>query len=154
MFPRDLSSKLEKWAVAGDRKPLVIRGARQVGKTVTVKIFGERFESFIYLNLDIPGESDIFQRKLPIQDTFQAILLKSKRSLVKGKTLLFLDEVQNCPEAVESLRYFYEELPHVHVIAAGSLLELPSMTNTSVFRLAVFSSISSILCASGNSSQP
>ena len=124
MFPRDLSSKLEKWAVAGGRKPLVIRGARQVGKTVTVKMFGERFESFIYLNLDIPGESDIFQRKLPIQDTFQAILLKSKRSLVKGKTLLFLDEVQNCPEAVESLRYFYEELPHVHVIAAGSLLEI------------------------------
>ena len=124
MFPRDLSSKLEQWAVAEDRKPLVIRGARQVGKTVTVKMFGERFESFIYLNLDVSGESDIFRRRLPIQDTFQAILLKSKRSLVKGKTLLFLDEVQNCPEAVESLRYFYEELPHVHVIAAGSLLEI------------------------------
>ncbi len=124
MFPRDLLTKLELWAVAEDRKPLVIRGARQVGKTVTVKMFGERFESFIYLNLDVHGESDIFRRKLPVQDTFQAILLKSKQSPVKGKTLLFLDEVQNCPEAVESLRYFYEELPHIHVIAAGSLLEI------------------------------
>jgi len=124
MFPRDLLSKLELWAVSENRKPLIIRGARQVGKTVTVKMFGERFESFIYLNLDVPGESDIFRRKLPIQDTFQAVLLRSKRSFVKGKTLLFLDEVQNCPEAVESLRYFYEELPHLHVVAAGSLLEI------------------------------
>jgi len=77
MFPRDLLTKLELWAVAEDRKPLVIRGARQVGKTVTVKMFGERFESFIYLNLDVHGESDIFRWKLPVQETFQAILLKA-----------------------------------------------------------------------------
>lgn len=124
MFPRDLFTKLEHWAASEDRKPMVLRGARQVGKTVAVKMFGERFERFIYLNLDIPGESDIFRRKLPVRDTFQAILLKTKKTFVKGKTLLFLDEIQNCPEAVESLRYFHEELPHVHVIAAGSLLEI------------------------------
>ena len=82
MFPRDLLSKLELWAIAEGRKPLVIRGARQVGKTVTVRMFGKRFESLIYLNLDVPGESHIFRRRLPVQGTFQAILLKSKRSLV------------------------------------------------------------------------
>ena len=124
MFPRDLLPKLSQWAASENRKPLVIRGARQVGKTVTVKMFGKRFENFIYLNIDIPGEADIFRRGLPVQDTFQAILLKTRRSLVKGKTLLFLDEVQNCPEAVESLRYFHEDLPQIHVIAAGSLLEI------------------------------
>ena len=124
MFTRAFLSILELWAEAEDRKPLIVRGARQVGKTVAVKLFGERFDRFIYLNLELPRESDIFRRKLPVQETFQAILLKSRLPLVKGQTLLFIDEIQNCPEAVEILRYFYEDLPEIHVIAAGSLLEI------------------------------
>ena len=124
MFPREFLLKLEQWAGSKDRKPLVVRGARQVGKTVAVKLFGERFERFIYLNLDLPGDSDIFRRKLSVQETFQAILMKPGLSPVEGQTLLFIDEIQNCPEAVEILRYFYEDLPEIHVVAAGSLLEI------------------------------
>jgi predicted AAA+ superfamily ATPase len=124
MFPREFLLKLEQWARSEDRKPLVVRGARQVGKTVTVKLFGERFKRFIYLNLDLPRDSDIFHRRLSVQDTFQAILMKPGLSPVKGRTLLFIDEIQNCPEAVEILRYFYEDLPEIHVVAAGSLLEI------------------------------
>jgi len=124
VFTRDILSKLEQWADSEDRKPLVIRGARQVGKTVAVKLFGEHFERFINLNLDLPEESDIFRRRLPVKETFQAILVKSRLPQTEGRTLLFLDEIQNCPEAVESLRYFYEDLPGIYVIAAGSLLEI------------------------------
>lgn len=124
MFPRDIISKLETWSDSTGHKPLVLRGARQVGKTVAVKMFSEGFERFIYLNLDVPGESDIFRRGLSVREVFQAILLKSRATQTKGRTLLFLDEIQNCPEAVESLRYFYEDLPEIYVVAAGSLLEI------------------------------
>ena len=124
MFPRELLSTLELWADSSDRKPLVLRGARQVGKTVAVKLFGEQFNRFIYLNLELPGESDLFRRRMPVRDTFQAILLKSRPVRTEGRTLLVLDEIQNCLEAVESLRYFHEELPEIRVIATGSLLEI------------------------------
>ena len=124
MLPRKIVLPLERWANSPYRKPMVLRGARQVGKTVAVKLFGERYERFIYLDLERAGEADIFLRGLPIDQIFQAILLKSKTPHVEGRTLLFLDEIQNCPEAVENLRYFYEELPEIHVIAAGSLLEV------------------------------
>jgi uncharacterized protein len=124
MFPRNVLLKLEQWEKSEDRKPLIIRGARQVGKTVAVKLFGERFDRFVYLNLERPGDADLFRRGLSVQDLFQAILLKSKPSRGRGRTLLFIDEIQNCPEAVESLRYFYEDLPEVPVVAAGSLLEI------------------------------
>ena len=124
MFPRKFLSDLELWAESDGRKPLVVRGARQVGKTVTVKMFGKRFERFIYLNLELRGDSDIFRRKLPVNETFQAIILKSGLHPTEGRTLLFIDEIQNCPEAVEILRYFYEDLPEIYVVAAGSLLEI------------------------------
>ena len=89
MFPREFLSKLEQWADSEDRKPLVVRGARQVGKTMAVKMFGQRFERFIYLNLDLPGEADIFRRRLPVQETFQAIIIKSRLSPAQGRTLVF-----------------------------------------------------------------
>lgn len=124
MFPRLILSQLKDWAASSDRKPLILRGARQVGKTVAVQLFGKQFDHFIHLNLDIPQEGDIFRRKLPIHDLYQAILLRHQITADKRSVLLFLDEIQNCPEAVEMLRYFYESLPKVHVIAAGSLLEI------------------------------
>jgi predicted AAA+ superfamily ATPase len=123
-FPRDILLELEKWKSSPNRKPLILRGARQVGKTVAVKMFGERYDKFIYLNLDLPHERIIFEKKLPVQDTFQAILLKHKKNMVDGRLLLFLDEIQECSEAVESLRYFHEDLPNIDVVAAGSLLEI------------------------------
>lgn len=124
MFNRDILLRFEAWADLPNRKPLILRGARQVGKTVAVNLFGERFDRFVSLNLDDPGEGGIFGRGLTINDTFQAILLKKKMPAREGRTLLFLDEIQNKPEAVASLRYFFEQLPDVYVIAAGSLLEV------------------------------
>jgi len=87
-------------------------------------MFANQFEEFLSINLDIPREGDIFRQGLPVQDIFQGICLRRQVSLPRGRMLLFLDEIQNCPEAVEALRYFYEVLPQVHVIAAGSLLEI------------------------------
>ena len=124
MFKRTIHERLEAWMLAKDRKPLVLRGARQVGKTVAVKMFGERFDRFICMNLDLTEDADLFRRNLNVKDLYQAILLKQRVGSTEGKTLLFLDEIQNCPEAVNYLRYFYEMLPHIHVIAAGSLLEI------------------------------
>ncbi len=123
MFNRNAINDLKKWTDSPDRKPLILRGARQVGKTSLVNLFSKNFDNYIYLNLEIPSEAKLFQRELSISDLFQSILL-NKNISIKGKTLLFIDEIQNSPEAVNSLRYFYEELPELYVIGAGSLLEV------------------------------
>ena len=124
MFQRDILLKMQSWAQSKTRKPLVLRGARQVGKTVAVGLFSENFDNFIAINLDEPGQADIFQKNMPVEDIYQAICLKNRVRASEGKTLLFLDEIQSCPQAVETLRFFYESLPDVYVIAAGSLLEI------------------------------
>ncbi len=124
MFSRDILAQLEKWADNPGRKPLILRGARQVGKTSAVKLFSERFDRFIYMDLELPRAGDPFRRNLDVRSLFQAILLKTGSQPSDGKTLLFLDEIQSCPEAISYLRFFYEELPDIHVIAAGSLLEI------------------------------
>jgi len=125
-FSRTILKDLRAWAgkETGARKPLILRGARQVGKTVVGKMFGRTFETFLYLNLDKKKTRRFFERDLDVSDLFQALLLHLNLPAKKGKTLLFLDEIQECPPAVEYLRYFYEELPHLHVMAAGSLLEI------------------------------
>lgn len=124
MFPRAITADLEAWANNAVRKPLILRGARQVGKTVAVSLFGKNYERFIQLNLEKPGDARLFKQDLDVKDLFQAILLHQRDPHPKGRTLLFLDEIQSCPEAIAALRHFYEELPEVHVIAAGSLLEI------------------------------
>jgi predicted AAA+ superfamily ATPase len=91
---------------------------------VAVSLFGENYERFILLNLEKPGDARLFRQGLDVKDLFQAILLHQREPHQKGRTLLFLDEIQSCPEAIATLRHFYEELPEVHVIAAGSLLEI------------------------------
>jgi hypothetical protein len=123
MLDRKIIESLRKWAISPLRKPLVLRGARQVGKTTAVKIFAGDFEDFIDVNLERPGETNFFKRNLPVREIYQAILSAKNISPQNGKQLLFIDEIQNCPEALNSLRYFYEEMPELHVIAAGSLLE-------------------------------
>ena len=124
MFPRAVDSKLKAWMDTKGRKPLIVRGARQVGKTVAVKLFARHFDHFVNLNMDLAADAELFQRRLDIRDLYQAILLKRRISASEGNILLFLDEIQSCPEAVDSLRYFHEVLPDVFVIAAGSLLEI------------------------------
>lgn len=109
-------------AKKNNRKPLVLRGARQVGKTTVVNLFAEEFEQYIYLNLELKEDRDIFETDSSVSEIFDAILfLKEKQ---RGKeTLLFIDEIQNSSKAVAQLRYFFEEIPELYVIAAGSLLE-------------------------------
>ena len=124
MFKREILRRLADWKDKPDRKPLVLRGARQVGKTTAVELFSAAYDQFISLNLEKPEEAKLFARSLPAADRLQAIRFFKGLPSIQGRTLLFLDEVQNSPEAVSSLRYFHEDLPGLHVIAAGSLLEI------------------------------
>ena len=107
-----------------NRKPLIIRGARQVGKSFIVEKFGkEHFDKLLVINFELmPKFKGCFEQLEPLK-IVDAIELLSKESISIGKTLLFLDEIQLCPRALLSLRYFKEKLPELHVIAAGSLLE-------------------------------
>ena len=124
MFGRSILLHLNAWKESSDRKPLILRGARQVGKTTAIELFSREYDQFISLNLEKPGEADLFSRNLPVRELFQAILLQKNLPRSPGRVLLFLDEVQNSPDALRLLRYFHEDLPGLHVIAAGSLLEI------------------------------
>ncbi len=122
MIERTILKELELWAKKSDRKPLILRGARQVGKTTAVNMFASQFEQYIYLNLDKQEEKILFEREISFQDLLTSIFfLKNKHK--KANTLIFIDEIQNSPKAVSLLRYFYEEAPNIYVITAGSLLE-------------------------------
>jgi predicted AAA+ superfamily ATPase len=125
MFKRLISNNLETWQKSPSRKPLILRGARQVGKTVAIRMFAETYEQFTELNLEISENAALFERGLNPTEILQAIRLKFGISDSNtGNWLLFLDEIQACPAAVAQLRYFYEQVPALHVIAAGSLLEV------------------------------
>lgn len=124
MFDRSILAFLRTWKESPDRKPLILRGARQAGKTTAVELFSRGYDQFLSLNLEKPEEAGLFSRNLPVKDLFQAILLHKNLPRSSGKVLLFLDEVQNAPDAVRLLRYFHEDFPELHVIAAGSLLEI------------------------------
>lgn len=123
MFNRDALSDLRKWKNNVNRKPLVLRGARQVGKTTLVNLFAQEFEQYIYLNLDIPENSDLFNESKNIDELVDGIFLLHNKLKSSSQNLIFIDEIQNSPAAVGWLRYFYEEKKHLFVIAAGSLLE-------------------------------
>lgn len=123
MFYRKIIDELNAWKLRAERKPLVLRGARQVGKTTAVDIFSKEFDQYVYLNLEKNSEAEIFNRGLPIDELIQAVFLSKNISRTDGTTLIFIDEIQNSAPAVAMLRYFYEEAKDLHVIAAGSLLE-------------------------------
>jgi hypothetical protein len=125
MFERNLFNILIKWKNKQGRKPLVIRGARQVGKTFAVRQFGhDAFDTCIYINLEHKDHAAIFNRMMSVKDRLELIQLKFSAKIRPGATLLFIDEVQNSSIAMNQLRYFFEEMPDLHVIAAGSLLEV------------------------------
>lgn len=123
MFNRDITNELKKWAAIPSRKPLILRGARQVGKTTAVNLFSKDFDQYIYLNLEKEEQREIFERKYPFADLLTTLFLFAKKQRSGGKTLIFIDEIQNSPKAIALLRYFYEEANDLFVIAAGSLLE-------------------------------
>jgi predicted AAA+ superfamily ATPase len=115
---------LRKWKNQADRLPIILRGARQVGKSFIVEKFGsENFESLLTVNFEFQPElRDCFSNFDP-QSICAKLEIAFKTRIIPGKTLLFFDEIQNCPRAITSLRYFKEKFPTLHVIAAGSLLE-------------------------------
>ena len=123
MFDRNILLELEKWKINPNRKPLILRGARQVGKTTVIKSFSEKFDQFIYLNLDLDEDIALFEDKKPFEELLDGIFFLKGKKKDLGKTLLFIDEIQSSPSAVEKIRYFYEKAPDLYVIAAGSLLE-------------------------------
>ena len=124
MIYRQLIEELQKWSEQDNRKPLVLRGARQVGKTTLVDEFGKQYDVYLKLNLEHNTDAVIFTRSDDVKEIFQYICLQKKVKVnEKKRTLLFIDEIQNEPRAVGLLRYFYEELPWLHIIAAGSRLQ-------------------------------
>lgn len=115
---------IKKWYRKGNRKPLIIRGARQVGKSFLVRDFARR-ESLSLLDINFekePESADFFDQR-SIQKTCELLELQYKKRITPQNTILFLDEIQAAPQVIPVLRYFYEERPELCVIAAGSLLE-------------------------------
>jgi predicted AAA+ superfamily ATPase len=124
MFKRQLLIELEKWRQNMPRKPLVIRGARQVGKTTLVNQFAAQYDQYIYLNLELSEDKEPFENFTSIENLINTLFfLKNKTLAKKSNTLIFIDEIQEVPKALNILRYFYELAPEISVIAAGSMLE-------------------------------
>lgn len=156
---RDLNSELCVWKSQQDFKPLLLRGARQVGKTFLIREFGAaEFTNLVEVNFELfPKLKRCFSELDPYQIVSE--LEMTLRVIIEpGKTLLFLDEIQECPQAIMALRYFKEKMPGLHVIGAGSLLEF--VLNEEEFRMPVGRveylylkplSFSEFLEASGNS---
>ena len=124
MFERIAIRYLRSWATKEERKPLVLRGARQVVKTTLVELFAQDFDTYIYLNLEERENAELFAADYSFEDLLAGIYFKANKQQDENKrTLIFIDEIQNEPKAVQVLRYFYEKRPDLYVIAAGSLLE-------------------------------
>jgi uncharacterized protein len=123
---RTINQSLIQWATSKRRKPLLLRGARQVGKTYAIEVLGKTHFDNHLVKIDfekLPQLIKIFAQDLDVCRIVQELELALARPIVPGITLLFFDEIQQCPNALMSLRYFYEDMPELHVAAAGSLLE-------------------------------
>ena len=121
---RKAMTYLEEWGKDEERKPLIVRGARQVGKTYLVRAYAEKnFANLVEINFDLTPEKAEYFKAADIDEIIQLLEADSNQRIESGKTLLFLDEIQAAPEVLHKLRYFYEKKPRLHVIAAGSLLD-------------------------------
>jgi Predicted ATPase (AAA+ superfamily) len=123
---RTIDKELSKWKTDEYRKPLLLRGARQVGKSSTVRELGKQFDYFLEINFEKKDSKDakaLFERTSSPKQICDELSLLYDTPIIPGRTFLFFDEIQACIPAISSLRYFYEEYPELHVAAAGSLLE-------------------------------
>ena len=122
---REVEVRLLAWKQDPGRKVLLVRGARQVGKTYSIRELGKTFRHFVEVNFEEDPEIRVFFR-----DSLNPVRIREKLAayfatpIVAGETMLFFDEIQACPEALSALRFFHEKMPDLHVVAAGSLLEL------------------------------
>ncbi|MCX2481034.1 AAA family ATPase [Pedobacter sp. MC2016-15] len=124
MFHRDIINELIAWKESSGRKPLLLRGARQVGKTTVINMFSKHYQQYIYLNLEQADQSLDFSNYGNVERlTEQIFFIFNKDISLLKNTLLFIDEIQDRPGALNMLRYFYEKIPDLHVVGAGSLLE-------------------------------
>lgn len=123
-FNRHIDIALSAWKESLRHKPLLLRGARQVGKSSSVRHLALQFDNFVEINFERkPALMEIFKADLDVKRIVEMIKSITGAKIVPGKTLLFFDEIQMCQEAISSLRFFWEDMPELHVIAAGSLLE-------------------------------
>lgn len=123
-YERNIDFELLKWEKEERRKPLLLRGARQVGKSSAVRQFAKKFEYFVEINFENNKEvHELFTGNLNPQEICRNLSLIIDIPIIPGQTLLFFDEIQACIPAISSLRFFYENYPELHLIAAGSLLE-------------------------------
>jgi hypothetical protein len=121
---RELDNFLIQWSQKKQRKPLLLRGARQTGKSYAVEKLAKSFPYFVSINFEKnPSLGKLFIQDLEPQRIIREIEAIFEKKITPGESLLFFDEIQNCPPAVTALRYFYEETPDLHVVGAGSLLE-------------------------------
>ncbi len=124
MYKRNLLQQLRQWRVKSNRKPLVLRGARQVGKTTLVDAFGKEFDHYICLNMEKAADRGIFMQTDQVREVVNYLYARQRIVYNKNEqTLLFIDEIQDSIPAITMLRYFYEEYPDLYVIAAGSRLQ-------------------------------
>lgn len=121
---RSIDKLLLEWKNSDCRKPLLLRGARQVGKSWAVEHLGETFDYFIEVNFEKrPEMLDVFQKIHDVHELTANLSIYYNTPVIPGRTLLFLDEIQKSPDAIQSLWSFKEDYPELHVVAAGSLLE-------------------------------
>lgn len=121
---RKIDAELVSWAKSDNRKTLLLRGARQVGKSTAVRQLAKTFKYFVEVNFDDEEElKKLFEQSLSPQEICQRLSVYFQIPIIAGETLLFFDEIQQCKPALSKLRYFFEKYPELHLVAAGSLLE-------------------------------
>lgn len=123
-YERIIDRHLSEWAARPVRKPVLLRGARQVGKSTAVRHLGESFKYFVEINLEKqPDYIGLFKKDLDVKRIVPQMAAMCGTPIIANETLLFIDEIQESQEAIMALRYFKEDMPDLHVVAAGSLLE-------------------------------
>jgi hypothetical protein len=117
--------KTTEWKNNPKRQPLLLFGARQVGKTYVINDFGNHFDNIIYVNLEVNvSVAADFNNDISPKSIINRLEIFYKEKVIPGKTLIFFDEIQSCDRALTSLKYFSEDAPEYHIAAAGSLLSL------------------------------
>ena len=122
MLKRKLYRELLAWKQSDRRKPLILRGARQVGKSTLIREFGKEYDHFIELNLEKVEDSRLFNLG-SLKEIIEVLFVQNRIPQGHGQVLIFIDEIQESTAAIRQLRFFYEDFPEIHVICAGSLLE-------------------------------
>jgi predicted AAA+ superfamily ATPase len=131
LIDRYLYKELLAWKASKQRLPLILRGARQVGKSTLIRSFGEEFDEYLEFNLEKPADRNLFDSldENGLDNTIQRLFLARRKLLDPSRSILvFIDEVQEFPSVIESLRFFYEDYPELYVIVTGSLLDFSLRT--------------------------